>query len=348
MEKLLILRYPASDLDAISRIVQENECFVGLVNGDIYGIQHYHLSSDLSNFSAILDRNVYTRICALVRGEQIPLHALDDHRWAAAVIAFCQIAELNFHYGSSLQEYASVKGGASAVAELATFHKADNCNPLAWIDFAVGRSKSLDLSSIKDLPPMKDIPQPKSFEAPTYDYRVNYIMALKLVLLSYGKDPPEKQMLKFIDWMENEFVLGSGAFLFANLLFSPARVKGMLKRRSVEDARNIAWDLALIQNWRTHALKGSKTSKPVLLITRDKVVKFIAKRLVASDTAEFRSHVVDHWKPAESKGELVFQRYLQLHKIIAGKTTKRIRPNDQKLDSLTIDFEQQVSRKLTI
>lgn len=303
MESLLVLRYPKTDLEEISRLVRQNDSFVALMTGDIYGIHQYLLPSRLRNFTAVLDRNVYTRVTALVRGNIIKPHAIGDHRWAAAIMAFCHIAEIHFQYGSSLQEYANHKGGVAAISEFECFRRADNCDPKAVIDFALGRTEALDLRSVKNLGPSESTPAAEEFEAPIYEFRLNYILALKIALLSLGNMTPEKAMLQFINWMDTDFILTAPAFQFANLLFSPARIKGMLKTKSLQDIRNVAWDLALIQHWRRCALEGRETNEPVLLVSRDKVVKFISKRLEASDEEEFRSHVIDVWNPKRSKGK---------------------------------------------
>lgn len=147
-----MLSYAKEDLDEISRLVRDNGSFVALITGDLYELHQYLLPSFLSNYTAMLDRNVYTRVTALVKESEIPGHAIGDHRWAAAVMAFCQIANIKFQYGSSLQEYASTRGGKSAVLDFECFHQVDNCDPQALIDFAVGRSNSLDLSSVGNLP----------------------------------------------------------------------------------------------------------------------------------------------------------------------------------------------------
>jgi len=303
-----MLPYNKEDLDSISDLVSQNESFVALVEGDLYAIDQYHLPSVLSNFTAILDRNIYTRILAVFRGQEIGIHAINDHRWAAAVMAFCQIADITFQYASSLQEYASIKGGEAAVADLRSFHKADNCDPSAWLDFAVGRTSTLDVSSVQDLEEPENIPSPADFERPIYEFRVNYIFALKIVTLSFQNAAPERLMVNFLDWMEDEFVMGAGATHFANLLFSPARMKGMLKKRSLRDVQNIAWDFATLQNWRRCALAGAEKSEPVILITRDKVLKYMTQRLVASDFDEFKALLTAPWQSVPTKGEQVFRR----------------------------------------
>ena len=273
MESLIILRYQREDLDQISHLVRENDSFVSLITGDIYQVHQYLLPSELKNFTAILDRNLYTRVTALVRGDAIKPHASDDHRWAAAVMAFCHIAGITFQSGSSLQEYASFKGGHAALSDFDCFRRADNCDPKALIDFALGRTESIDLSSVDDLLRPISTPTASTLEEPIYEFRLNYILALKIALLSLDQVNPGKSMLQFIDWMDKDFILTAPAFQFANLLFSPSRMKGMLRAGSLKHIRNVAWDLALVQHWRRCALKGNETQQPVLLITNPAIGK---------------------------------------------------------------------------
>ncbi len=343
MESILILRYPKEDLEEISRIVRENESFVALVTGDIYGIERYHLSTDVDNFSAILDRNVYTRIASLIRGDEIRPHSIEDFRWAAAVLAFCQIADIKFQYGASLQEYASKEGGECAVSDFECSYQADNCNPQALIDLATGRTNTVDKSSIADLEPCKSIPTAARFEEPIYEFRLNYILTLKIAILSYRSNSPYELMIQFIDWMDNDFICAAGATQFANLYFSPARKRRMLKKKTLNDVRNAAWDLALIQNWRRCALKGNHSGEPVLLISRDKAVRFVAERLVASDFDEFKDQMMKQWEPHAKHGEKIFDRYLKLHEKLESRSSPRPLIPDDELDALTVTLEKQLS-----
>jgi hypothetical protein len=347
IDGFLILEYPQEDLDGVISIVKNNSSFIALIEGDIYNIPFYLWPSELKDYTAVLDRNFYTRITKIARGEAIPHHAIEDYQWAAAVMAFCQIAEISFQYSSSLQEYASHKGGESAVDDYKCFYLADNCDPKAWVDFALGRTSRVDFGSNGNLPPLNSQPQASEFETPIYEFRANYIFALKLSILSREMLSPERSMLKFIDWMENEFVLGSAAFLFANLHFSPSRIKGMLKTKSLKGIRNIAWDFALIQHWRRCAFKGHSKKTPVLLISRDKVVRYIANRLCASSIAELKSIVTDPWEKSKHKGESIFKRYCILNDKIQNATSGRKLPSDEELDKITEDLETLFLDKLT-
>ena len=121
METILILNYSEQDLEEVCRLVRENDSFAAMITGDMYQIHQYLLSSGLRNVTAIFGRNVYTRITSLVRGEIIKANAINDHRWAAAIMAFCHIANIKLDYASSLQEYAFQKGGQAAFSDYQDF-----------------------------------------------------------------------------------------------------------------------------------------------------------------------------------------------------------------------------------
>lgn len=344
MEQFLILNHSQKDLDEISRLVAENDSFVALLTGDIYRIENYILISELDEFSAVLDRNVYTRITTLVQGDTIDPKMIQDFRWAAAVLAFCQIVDIKFQYGSSLREYASKRGGRLAASDFESFYRADNCDPKAIIDFAVGRTDRLDISSISDLDPCDTVPSPEEFEDEIYEFRLNYIFALKIALLGMKKEQSFERVIEFIDWMDSDFICGAAALHFANLYFSPSRKRRMFKKKTLDDIRNAAWDLALIQVWRRCALEDNA----VILISRDKVVKDIARRLVASDHAELKSHLVDQWVTKKKEGEKIFSRYWQLHGKLAARGNRRELFPDDVLDTMTTDLERQVQSQIEV
>src|SRR5262245_49046736 len=98
-------------------MVRASNCFVALVNGDLYEIGN-HLASEEFEFTAMLDRNVYSRIAALGAGSALPKSHLPEYRLAAAILAFAKITDITFDAASSLYEYASFKGGEEAVNDL--------------------------------------------------------------------------------------------------------------------------------------------------------------------------------------------------------------------------------------
>lgn len=355
MEWVLTIDYHYDDLNRLSDILRQSQSFVALPRDDIYNFHSYLVpTSPLHNTCAILDRNCYTRITNLIKGNEVPQNEIDDYRWAAAVMAFCQIAEITFDYYSSLQELASTHGGNDAAEEFEAFYYADNSDPQQFLDFALGRTNQLTKPSTDIIAPPKKVPHSSLFENRIYEFRINYIMSLKIALIEEEQGVGVTSMISFIDWMDDEFMLGGSALHFANLLFSPSRMKKMLKQKRIDDIKNTAWDFALIQNWCTNALTFEHTKEHIFLITRDKVVRYIANRLVAADEQEFRSFIVDAWKNNTKGGQQVYERYMALHTKLAKTMQNRFkkysdeeraqfkkrRPfSDEQLDTITQELE---------
>ena len=229
---------------------------------------------------------------------------------AAAVLAFCQIAEITFDYASSIYELASAEGGMAAGAEISRFRIADNSDPRVFIDFALGRTTKIPESYLADVP-SQDRTDPAEFEKRTNDFRINYIHALKIAGLGKRPISPVEKMISLVDWMANKFIFGAPALLFANRYFSPNRFRRMIKGLRKKDIQNAAWDLTLVQNWRRAALKGIKGTNPAILMTGDKAVQDMARRITAESDDEFRRHLLEPWGKNSREGLRVFNHYRQ-------------------------------------
>jgi len=219
-EAIIILDYPPDDISAIQELVKCRETFVALLTGDLYELMHYLDPSHGFEFLGYLDRNLYSRISSLVRGRTLRSNELTDLRWAAAVLAFSQLAKITFDYASSIYELAGAKGGAEAAEEINRFRIADNWDPRLFIDFALGRVNRIPQSGFADLPKENKV-DPAEFEKRTNDFRINYIHALKIVELGQRAIEPVEKMIAFLDWMGNEFMFwGSGIAIRESVFFS--------------------------------------------------------------------------------------------------------------------------------
>ncbi len=288
----------------------------------------------------MLDRNFYTRVTALVNNTLPTGRDLSDYQWAAAVLAFCQIANITFDYGSSLQEYASTQGGASAVSEIKAFHLADHADPKVFIDFALGRINAIDPVQFSNIKPMIEVPSTNQLETLPDDFAKNYVFTLKIELLSRENMEPHERMLKFLDWMHSDFMFGAPALQFANVYFSPTRQGGMIKKGKI---KNAAWDLSLVQNWRRIAIEGAKEDRPVLLISRDKALKTTALRLVAENAEELQKHIVDAWPHRLAYGRLIYDRYCELWANVEANPSARVRPTKSQIEAMTKAMESQLN-----
>ncbi len=341
-EALIILDYPPDDIFGIQKLVKGRETFVALMFGDLYEVMRYHDPRHGLKFLGYLDRNLYSRISALASGRSFHESELDDLRWAAAVLAFCQIAEITFDYASSIYELASAKGGAAADEEISRFRIADNSDPRIFIDFALGRIARIPESRLADVPSEHKV-DPAEFEKRTNDFRINYIHALKIAELGQRPIAPVDKMISLVDWMVNEFMFGAPALLFANRYFSPNRFRRMIKGLRKKDVQNAAWDLTLLQNWRRAALKGIKGTNSAILMTGDKAVRDVARRMTAESDEEFRRHLLEPWGNSSRDGSRVFNHYWEAWEKTSQDADRGQKvPNYQTQLKIIDDFEERV------
>jgi len=320
-EALIILDYPPADIFAIQELVKSRETFVALLFGDLYELMHYLDPRPGFQFLGYLDRNLYSRISSLVTGRALRPNELTDLRWAAAVLAFSQLAKITFDYASSIYELASAKGGAEAEEEIERFRIADNSDPRLFIDFALGKLPKIPKSAFADVPKENKV-DPAEFEKRTNEFRLNYIFALKIAELSQRAVRPIDKMIALIDWMRAEFMFGSPALLFANRYFSPNRFRRMIKGFTKRDIKNAAWDLTFVQNWRRAALKGIEANKPALLMSGDKAVRDVARRITAESEDEFTNHLREPWGRNAPDGLRIFSHYREAWGTVAQDTNR--------------------------
>jgi hypothetical protein len=194
---------------------------VALLTGDLYQVMHYLDPRPGFKFLGYLDRNLYSRIARLTGGRQPPSKDLPNLRWAAAVLAFCQLAEITFDYASSIYELASSMGGDEAVEEIERFRVADNSDPRLFIDFALGRVSEIPKIALANVE--EKVTDPAEFEKRTNEFRINYIFALKIAEVSRRRIADVDKMVVLIDWMRDGFMFGSPA-LFREPIFFPKEI----------------------------------------------------------------------------------------------------------------------------
>lgn len=342
MHILVKLDYPQEDIERIEKIVRDNVSFVALIDGDIFDLFNYLNPLNPLKFRAMGDLNFTGKIASLADGEFNPTRNLEPYRWAAAVMAFFKIAEIDFCFDSSLQEFASKNSTDEARAKFVAFHRVNNINPRFLIDFALGRANSISSSAFECLPHIENPAPTKRFDQKGAYFQINFIFMMKIALLDKEDLSGHEKMMLLIDWMLSDFMFGAPALQFANIYFSPSRFRRMLKNKTIEGIHNAAWDLTLIQEWGKIAISESGTQRPLMLVTRDKAVKAISTRLVASDEEEFRSHMIKPWGvKMKSHGKKIFAHYQSSWDIVADDESRK-RPSYALLSRVKADLEQQL------
>jgi hypothetical protein len=215
-----------------------------------------------------------------------------------------------------------------------------------FIDFALGRIDAIPHEALAEVQHTDSI-SAAQFEKRTNDFRIHYLFALKIAALSQQKITPVEKMIRFIDWMHTGFLFGSAALLFANRYFSPSRHRRMLKGYTKRDLQNAAWDMTLVHNWRRRALTGAKTGRPAILMSGDKPLKDIARRITAESEEEYVRQIRDVWGRSVH-GMRVFNHYLQAWKDAQADANRRSKvPNYARQLELIEELERQVIGPIT-
>jgi hypothetical protein len=332
---------PPQELEKLERLMQLRDSFVALIDGNLYETVNYHDPRHQFEFSACLDRNVYSRITSLVGREPLPPEQLPEYRWAAAILAFCQLADITFDYSSSLYELADSAGGDAAIKALKYLTIADNSDPELFVEFALGKTDCINFDLLTKAQEEKN-PSASEFEKPLSDFRINYIFALKIAELASADLSPVEKMLRFIEWMHFDYYYGAPALLFANRYFSPTRYRRMLKGHSRRNVRNAAWDMTFVQDWRRRALKGRDENKPVILVSGDKAVRAIAKRIVANSEEEMIGDMKEIWGKSTPDGKKIWRRYSELEGNVQRGDPRRTRPNPTAEIEILDDLEKRL------
>jgi hypothetical protein len=197
----------------------------------------------------ILDRNIFTRIVSLARGEAFSRktkEAEDAYRIAAGALAFLQCCNAFVEPCMPLLEQSSHDNCATANEELQFFLMADNIAPQHFADIALGRTDRLEPNLIKESE-LDKTEEPS--ERPMW-WTINYALALKLAMLELESVSQRTKLERFLEWLHKDYVWSASAVLFATIYLSPKRKHGMLKRLRAKNRRaalngvkNAVWDM---------------------------------------------------------------------------------------------------------
>lgn len=253
----------------------------------------------------VVDRNLFTRLLALGRGES----AAPAHRVAAAVLAFAQTTESLIEPNIALYELAATAGANAALGEMVEFRRLDNSHPQLFADVAVARRDSLELVYLSEYPiaGTRDVDFTRSLRR----WRANYTAALKIATLELSPGPAERKMAELISWMQNEFLHIGPALCLANRYLAPNGPKKRFfkslrssdRNRALAGVRNAAWDLALVSEWGAKVRTQSDGDKLWILATLDRGLHEVARAFVLptgaaeSLDASLRAEFVTLWGP---------------------------------------------------
>ncbi len=297
----------------------------------------------------IIDRNIFTRIVSLARGEPVcrkTREAEKAYRIAAGALAFFQCCDALVEPCMPLLEHAGRDNQESADEELRLFRVADNIAPQNFADIALGRSDHLDLSLVKQFDSNEREAPP---EKPMW-WTLNYALALKLALLELEQIDQRTKLERFFQWLHEDYIWSGSAVMFATVYLSPLRKHGMLKRLrsmdrrvALDGVRNAVWDMTLLTMWSVNCHSAAGSKKVWFLCSRDQAVKLIAGWLVSTETRDERLEQIFTHCWGEKNGKALVKYYVDLSDKLqdSARRIMRVSTSDPIWSRVPEELEQQ-------
>ena len=278
------------DLRALSESLRKRDVFTPsfhMIEVDRYDPAVYrHQAARFGASTALLvDRNVVSRLVDIVHGQQ----PTEEHRLAAAVLAFAQCAAIDIEPSIALYELAFTQGQQAALDELSAFRTADSVHPGYWTEIALGRTDTI--GELQDRASVRASEQAVDFVVSLRRWRRNYVMALKIAELELRVGSAVSRMSQLLRWMYDDFLLGGPALaLAAHYLAPQSNRKRLLKglrspdrERAISGVRNAAWDLTLIGEWANYVQRQETDARLVLLSSFDQGLHKLSRAVVDLD-----------------------------------------------------------------
>jgi hypothetical protein len=341
--------FPYDDLLDVAAVLEGEEIFVpGYVAPPVgaYSLQSYLFEVRVRRFEFCIlpDRNLASRIAQVGMGGDVG----PDRRAAAALMAFAQCLNLDFDPAIAFHELAHREGNEEANKELQFFRAADTARPQEWVDVSLGRTSHL--ARLHALPELTE----HDLALPLKRWRRNYVIALKIAELELQSGPAAQKILKLLEWMITDFMLGGPAFLFSTVYFSESsQRKGLLKQlrsplrsRAIDGVRNAPWDLTHISDFVRRVNEGSGDSRRFILATADKGLSRVARMLFPFDDEEddadsMVERLSGWWHPVDARAiaDALFQALSQIN-----DPARRMKPLGESTSTLISRGEELLSK----
>lgn len=288
--KIVSYQFPieAAELYQIADMVRSRDILTPSFDSkgnDVYAPLTYLIQKEKYDTSTYLlaDRNLVTRWINLGRSCQIT----EEHKIAAATLAFCQCSGILIEPNIALYEVATVSGNEVANYEEALFRLVDNTNPLVWTKIALGHNGicTEPLLEVEKLTPNSNF----DFSMPLRIWRRNYVLALKVATLALQGGRSHMLAEKLFEWMYSEYIFLAPGTILALCYFSPnGPKKGLFKQihskdreRALSGIRNATWDLTLVHEWLQMVNKQRTNNTLNLLGSLDRKLQTVARNILA-------------------------------------------------------------------
>jgi hypothetical protein len=306
--KIMSYQFPIAtkDLYQITDMMRSRDVFTPSFDtndSDVYDPLTYLLQKETHNTHTrlIADRNLLTRWENLGRSCKIN----EEHKIAAATLAFCQCCGILIEPNIALYEVASESGNEWANYEYSVFRVVDNTNPRIWVEIALGHNGMCTgpLAKVENLSPKAMV----DFSPHLRVWRLNYVLALKIATLALKGGRSHILAEKLFEWMYSEYLFLAPATILALCYFSPngpkkklfKQIQSIDRERALSGIKNATWDLTLVHEW-LRMVNGQAADNTLnLLGSLDKKLHTVARSMIA---------FTDSDKVVETKSRELFEK----------------------------------------
>lgn len=329
VEFTAIIRSPIIEQERlidIQKSLKVQGCFISSFDSTVYDpyeSQNYLNELDLYNnhVKLLLDRNIFSYLIKIAESGKCEN---EIEEVALKVLIFAQCSEILIEPNLALYEYASSTNRENVKKELEVFRRLDNTNPQHLVEIAYREKVNLSLAEIDGYE--KNLPD---FSKQLNSWRFNYTHLLKIAELSRLKMAGDAKFLKYIEWVEENFIFSAPATTLALIIFSDIK-KGSIKNINSADKsavlksiKNSAWDLTYLTEF-SKAIKDS-SNDPTVFCSFDKLLLNIAKYLFVASGDDV-SHLKKTFEECYGRsGEKLLEKYL---KCISNRSRHKLSSDD--------------------
>lgn len=298
--------YPIEDLRQVAQnIAAQTYLIPGFIPAEagflnLHTLILDHFSSGIETY-ILPDRNLVTRMAAIAKSG---VRANDNgpQLLAANLMALAQILDWQIDPSIAFYELAHSTDNGIAAKELSWFRVADEAQPRAWIDIALGRASALNHANPSE---NEDLDLAKPLDR----WKNNYAICLKMAELELSSLSSLERIEGLLNWMNSDFHFGGPAALFAIFYYGPrSNRSGMLKNlrsqcreRAIAGIKNAAWDISYLGEFTSKVRFSKFPEQQYLLATADKslaeVAKILLPRLDGCDPVDEFGEAFARWWP---------------------------------------------------
>jgi hypothetical protein len=247
-----MVAFPLYTKDILELLLSEKQWLIHNFNCknpmELYTPESYLYNKEMDNWKyiLILDTNIYDFLLKSIKKSN------EKCRQAIALLIFCQLAEIEIDPALAVSERLRKDNLNEVIQDVKLFYKLNNSNPAILADYALGKTKTIELLEIEfDYDEIKN--KLLSYKKPD-ELESLYLMILKITVIHIDKSIKMK-LCYFIDWLIQDFRLGLPAVMYALFLFKKPVSKmmkykiGVSREENIKNINNMTWDLFIIRDF---------------------------------------------------------------------------------------------------